>query len=476
MVSVRERPQRQKEHQMNKLNWRKKACTIFFLCAATAIVSPAQTFSTLVSFDGTNGSSPFMSLVQGFNGNYYGTTLGGGAGGGGTVFELTSEGSLTTIYNFCAKTNCADGSWPAAPLVETVNGTFWGVTGLGGAHNYGTIFKVSATGSLVTVHSFDNTDGAYPVGLMLGRDGNFYGTTYGGGLSSAGTVFKITPAGVFTTLHKFCSEKNCRDGSTPYVGLVQASDGNFYGTTIGGPPTGGIIFKVTAGGQFTVLDSDLDGCYPASVMVQATDGNLYGTFSACGAFNGGTFFTMTTAGKLTTLYNFCIGCADGRGPAGTFVQAADGNFYGTTEGGIGDQDCTAFEITPTGTLTTLYTFDNISCEPDGLMQATNGTFYGATYFLGTDGEGMIYSLSVGFGSFAQTVPTSAKVGSTVVILGNSLTGTTSVSFNGTAATFAVVSDTEIKTSVPTGASTGYVTVTTPSGVLTSNVQFQVNSK
>jgi uncharacterized repeat protein (TIGR03803 family) len=460
------------------------ACVLFLFCSAA---SPAQTFNTLTSFDGTDGAALESTVVQGTNGNFYGTTTAGGLYGmlgcspclsGGTIFEITPGGSLTTLYNFCAQPNCIDGSGPSSALVETSNGTFWGVTNGGGANGYGTVFKIAPGGTPVTMHSFDNTDGAYAVGLMQGSDGNFYGTTEGGGLEQyAGTIFKITPAGVFTTLHKFCSEKNCRDGSTPYVGLVQARDGNFYGTTISGGPYGGVIFKITAGGKYTVVNNlgvFGDGCYPSSVMVQATDGYLYGTFSGCGVNNGGTFFKMTTGGELTNLYEFCIGCADGRGPAGTFVLATDGNFYGTTNGGLGDQDSTIFQMTPAGTLTTLYTFDDSGNSiPAGLIQATNGTLYGTTYRGGTGGDGMIFSLSVGLGPFAQTLPTSGKVRSSVLILGNNLTGTTGVSFNGTAATFTVENDTEIKTTVPAGATTGYVTVSTPTGVLSSNVPFGV---
>jgi uncharacterized repeat protein (TIGR03803 family) len=219
----------------------------------------------------------------------------------------------------------------------------------------------------------------------------------------------------------------------------------------------------------------LDGCYPSSPLVQGKDGNLYGTASSCGENNGGTFFKITTGGTFTVLYNFCIDCADGRGPAGGFVQALDGNFYGTTDGGLGDQDCTAFTMTPGGILTTLYTFDNpLDIFPVGLMQATNGTFYGATYYGGPDNVGTIFSLSTGLGPFAQTLPTSGKVGATVVILGNNLTGATSVSFNGKAAAFTVVNDTEIKASVPAGASSGTVTVSTLTGVLSSNVPFGVS--
>jgi uncharacterized repeat protein (TIGR03803 family) len=236
-------------------------------------------------------------------------------------------------------------------------------------------------------------------------------------------------------------------------------------------------------------------------LVQATNGNLYGTTSTGGDtlnyFIGlGTVFKITPGGKLTTLYRFCeqfIPCTDGFYPYAGLVQATDGNLYGTTEYGgnnncaVGDPGCgTIFRITTSGELTTLYSFcGQVPCTDGaypyaGLVQATNGTFYGTTYSGGdvadtncVGGCGAVFSLSVGLGPFVETVPTSGEVGATVKILGNSLKGATSVTFKGTAATFKVVSSSEIITTVPTGATTGTVKVVTPSGTLSSNVAFLV---
>ena len=193
-------------------------------------------------------------------------------------------------------------------------------------------------------------------------------------------------------------------------------------------------------------------------------------------------FKITPAGTLTTLYSFCSEayCSDGAYPSASqpLARGTDGNFYGTTfMGGTGSAG-TLFEVTPEGTLTTLHSFCySISCRdgagPDaGLMQATDGNFYG-TASQGGLGSGTAFSLSVGLGPFVETVPTAGKVGTKVIILGNNLKGTTSVAFNGTEAKFEVVSDTEITTSVPGGATTGYVTVTTPKRKLQSNVVFRV---
>jgi len=182
---------------------------------------------------------------------------------------------------------------------------------------------------------------------------------------------------------------------------------------------------------------------------------------------------------LTALYTFCStkGCAGGVYPSG-LVQGTDGNLYGATcgenGGGAGGSYGTLFELTLDGTETTLHSFNGKdgSC-PQGLMQATNGKFYGTTQSGGADGDGTVFRLDVGLGPFVKTVLTSGSVGARVVILGTDLTGTTGVSFNGTAATFKIASATSIVTSVPEGGTSGTVTVTTPTGTLTSNVAFTI---
>jgi uncharacterized repeat protein (TIGR03803 family) len=508
-----------------KLGLAKMAGVVIVFCAATAM---AQTFTTLVSFDSTDGAIPDGSLVQGLNGNFYGTTYWGGVNcasddGCGTVFEITPAGELTTLYSFCSQTNCTDGANPYAGLVLATNGNFYGTTYHGGANgNYGTVYQLSPkpkTGCPSGSNTGDGwcetvlysfcaqglpcTDGENPVaGLMQAANGNFYGTTYAGGVNGYGTVFKITPAGKLKTLYSFCSKffPYCTDGENPVAGLMQAANGNFYGTTeFGGSSAGsyGTVFQITSGGTLTTLysfcsQSDCtDGFGPAAGLVQATNGDLYGTTTAGGANcvsddGCGTVFEITLAGTLTTLYSFCsqAGCADGEFPYAGLVLATDGNFYGTTLYGGANSSVTrsagtVFEITPAGYLTTLYSFcSQAGCidgeSPEGgLVQATNGNFYGTTALGGTDGDGVIFSLSVGLGPFVETEPSSGKVGKAVKILGTDLTGTTSVAFNGTTATFKVVSSAEITTTVPTGATTGTVEVTTPSGTLNSNVVFQV---
>ncbi|MFY9741802.1 MAG: choice-of-anchor tandem repeat GloVer-containing protein [Candidatus Sulfotelmatobacter sp.] len=485
---------------MKKLNPANVASIIIIFCVATAIASPAQnTFATLADFDSTNGANPEfpMSLVQGTDGNFYGTTeLGGAIGSYGTVFKLSP--SLTTLYSFCAQTDCTDGDYPLGGLVQGTDGNFYGTTQQGGANGaYGTVFQITTGGTLTTLYSFcaqtDCTDGSYPMaGLVQGTDGNFYGTTQQGGANDAGTVFKVTSTGALTTIYSFCAQTDCTDGDAPYAGLVQGGDGNFYGTTQGGGANdSGTVFKITSTGALTTLYSFCaqalcsDGSSPLAGLAQGANGDFYGTTQGGGA-NGsyGTVFQITKAGALTTLYSFCAqsGCTDGESPLATLTQATDGNFYGTTSEGGGSKACingcgTLFKITATGQLTTLHSFavTDGSDPSGGLMQATNGLLYGTTYGGGTDPlYGTVFSLSAGLGAFVETRPTSGLVGATVTILGTNLTGTTSVSFNGTAAKFTVVSRSEITTTVPKGATSGKIEVTTPKKMLNSNAIFRVN--
>ena len=498
---------------MSKLEWRNKAWAAVLLWATAPIGLSAQTFKTLHSFDGTDGASP-SGLVQATGGNLYGTTAAGGVSAVGTVFKIRPGGGpVKTLYSF----NYLDGSYPEPGLVQAAGGNFYGTTTIGGANNSGTVFRITPSGSLTTLYSFCSqsgcTDGDMPQGgLVQATGGNLYGTTSQGGAATCsggcGTVFRITPSGSLATLYGFCSKSGCHDGSDPRSGLVQGTNGNFYGTTArGGAHKYGTIFKITPSGSLTTLysfcsqSSCTDGFDPGA-LVQATDGNLYGTTTSgganttdCGGFGCGTIFKITPSGSLTTLYSFCSqsSCTDGASPDLGLVQATDGNLYGTTgAGGANMTDCfgsscgTFFKITPSGTLTTLYSFCTQSgCtdgfEPGALVQDTNGMFYGTTYAGGKtgdcygDGCGTVFSLSVGLGPFVKTQPDWGRAGRFVEILGTNLSGATSVSFNGTPAVFRVVPNLNslIKTTVPEGATTGTVEVVTPGGTLSSNVPFRV---
>jgi len=472
---------------VRKFSLSKIACFVSLFCAATAILSPAQTkFTSLLSFNGKNGADPhYVYLVQGTDGNLYGTTY-AGTGDGGTIFKITTGGTLTTIYTFCPSgLPCPDGAQPTAGLALASNGNFYGTTMNGGANNDGAVFEITPAGTLTLLHSFDSTDGAEPeFGVIQGTNGDFYGTTTIGGTDDIGTIFQITSVGKFTSLLSFDNT----NGVYPDTRLVQGTNGNFYGTTTEGGGGSGTVFDITAAGKLTTLHSftttEADGNYGA--LIQATNGNFYGTTFGGGNGNG-TVYQITPAGKLTTIYTFCAksGCPDGSAPYAGVIQATDGNLYGTTfAGGANTTSCnggcgTVFKITTAGKLTTLYSFCSASDCADGsapqggLVQHTNGTFYGTTYYGGTDGIGTVFSLSVGLGPFVEALPTSGKVGAAIKILGTKLTGATSVTFNGTAATFKVVSSSEITTTVPTGATTGTVKVVTPGGTLSSNVAFRI---
>jgi uncharacterized repeat protein (TIGR03803 family) len=481
------------------------------LCLIAANLSSAQTLTSLVNFNLTNGAVPMAKLIQGTDGYFYGVTQAGGnpapfgfcnmsssPGGCGTIFKLTPGGVLSNVYNFCAESNCPDGSIPAGALVQGPDGNFYGTTTEGGANDTacpnsgcGTVFKITPAGVLTTLYSFCAlsacADGYAPhAGLVLGNDGNFYGTTaVGGGPSYSGTVFKITPQGQLTTLHSF----NMNDGDSPMAALVQAADGSFYGTTEnGGTYNAGTIFKVTSAGVFTMLHNfgEVEGFAPATAMIQASDGNLYGTTPVGGAGNWGTVFRLTPSGAVTAIYNFCTqsNCPDGFAPQ-ELVQATDGNLYGAAAGGGTPNQCisgcgTIFKISTGGALSTIHFFNyNDGAWPAAaLLQGTDGKFYGSTSAGGIDcdsfhGCGTLFSFDTGLPPFVEIQPTSGNSGTAVTIIGLNLSGATGVAFNGTPASFTVQSPTIITTSVPAGATTGRVQVTTPSGTLNSNADFQV---
>jgi uncharacterized repeat protein (TIGR03803 family) len=496
---------------LGKLSWGNRAYALFLLCATTAVPLPAQTFTTLRSFDGADGYEPTAALVQATLGDLYGTTAYGGPTkcatnssyvGCGTIFRISPTRELTTLYNFCTQNGCPDGQFPFGGLVQATDGNFYGTTFGGGANGAGTVFKITPGGMLTTLHSFAGypTDGGNPLAaLVQATDGNFYGTTPYGGASEAfcggfgtgcGTVFKITPGGTLTTLHSF----DHGGGNTPFGALIQATNGNFYGTTsAGGANGGGTLFEITPGGTLTTLynfcaqSNCTDGFAPTGAVLQASDGNFYGTTQYGGSYGDyGTIFQITSSGKLTTLHSFDN--TDGWLPDGGLVQATDGNLYGATLFGGAQSAGTVFEITPSGTLTTLHNFVGPPKEGQypgsGLVQDTNGKLSGTTESGGTlrgnslcvsgsGGCGTVFGVSVGLGPFVETQTTSGKVGAAVKILGTYLTGATSVTFNGTAAVFKVVSSSLITTTVPTGATTGTVQVVTPSGTFSSNVIFRV---
>jgi uncharacterized repeat protein (TIGR03803 family) len=326
---------------------------------STLIVSASYNLSLLASFTGTSGAAPgqypyLENLVQGSDGNFYGTTLDGGTNGYGAVFKISPSGTFTLLHSFSTATT--DGEYPYAGLVQGSDGNFYGTTYFGGANGAGTVFNVTPSGTCTVLHSFSTatTDGrqAY-AGLVQGSDGNFYGTTYLGGANNYGTVFQIAPSGAFTLLHSFSNVQT--DGRNPYASLVQGSDGNFYGTTFYGGANGyGTLFNVTPSGTVTVLHSfstaTTDGQQPRASLVQGSDGNFYGTTYLGGANGNGAIFQITPAGTFTLLHSSSTGTTDGDYPYGGLVQGSDGNFYGTTYYGGASSDGAIYKLTPSPAL------------------------------------------------------------------------------------------------------------------------------
>jgi uncharacterized repeat protein (TIGR03803 family) len=387
---------------MGKLGLLKKTCIILAVLEVLASAALAQTFTNLFSFDQTDGSGP-NSLIQAADGNFYGTSGGGGSStncssGCGTVFQITPEGVLTTIHSF----DSTDGSGPSA-MIQATDGNFYGITQQGGAFGYGTVFKITPEGALTTLYSFCSqancADGEQPADLMQATDGNFYGTTSTDGVIGYGTVFTITPEGILTTLHRFIGP----DGVRP-TGVIQATDGKFYGTTSSGGTYGyGTVFQITSAGDLTSLYSFCaragcpDGWGPQARLIQAKDGSFYGVTNLGGAHHYGTVFSITGTGTLQTLYSFCAQtrCRDGASPLAGLIQATDRNFYGVTYSGGAYQFGTVFEM-GNGAMVTLHSFDlTDGAYPEaGLIQATDRSFYGTTTSGGAYRAGSILRMVV----------------------------------------------------------------------------------
>jgi uncharacterized repeat protein (TIGR03803 family) len=465
-------------------------CGIFLISFTITLPSAAQNLQTLVSFEASDGSLPSTALAQGVDGNLYGATW----GNNGTIFKVSPSGEFSSLYSFCTKSGCPDGSFPQG-LTLAPDGNFYGVTQSGGANSQGTLFRITPAGVLTTLYAFCSqpncTDGAQPVrALSESIDGYLYGTTTLGGVSGEGTIFKVTLTGKLTTIYSFCAKAGCADGAEPYGALIRASDGSFYGVTALGGNTEdpiciygcGVVYKLTGKSEIKTLYrfcsklQCVDGAVPSDRLIEAANGNFYGTTDVGGAGGQGTAYEITPSGQLTILHSFCHGsCSDGFVPYAGLIQGTDGNFYGTaSQGGTGLYG-TAYSITGNGTFSTLFSFDNTdgAVPVAALTQATDGTFYGSTQQGGESGLGTLFSLSNGLGPFVQSVPTLGKRGLTVIILGTNLTGSTSVEFNGVTAKFTIVSESEITTEVPKGATTGKIVVQTPNGTLVSNTEFLV---
>lgn len=466
------------------------------LALISAAAASAQTYKPLYTYpetsSNTTGITPPDVMSQGQDGELYTTDFSDGTKNSGTVFKMSTAGVPTTTYTFCSLTGCTDGGDPIGGVMLGFDGDLYGTTKIGGSGAAGTAFRVTPSGALTTLHNFANgTDDSVPTfPLLQGQDGNLYGVSEAEYNGQYGAIFRITPAGTFTALHDFIAT----DGSLPDL-PTQGTDGNFYGTALlGGTPTCtgygsgcGVVYRITPGGKFNVLWNfkgffSTDGAEPVGILTQGNDGNFYGATyyggSSANCFAGcGSVFKITPAGVETVLYSF-TGFPDGAYPDAGLTLGTDGNFYGVTSVGGKNNYGAIFQITPAGKETILYSFCSVPGCTDGLypetplVQHTTGKFYGNTSG-NSLGGGVFYSLDMGLKPFAGLVTWTGKVGKTAEILGQGFTGTTKVSFNGTTATFTVVSDTYLTATVPSGATTGFVGVTTPTGVLKSNRKFLV---
>ena len=514
---------------------------ILFKMTSTGTLTTLYNFGTCKS-PCKDGVFPKTPPVQASDGNYYGTV--GNTNDGindGVVYKLTSAGKFSTIYAFAF--GGTQGFNPQAPLIQGTDGNLYGTTASGGittssncwgsSSSCGTVFKINTTGSkLTTVYKFDQTHGAGPLSPVIqGTDGNFYGTTSAGGTSGLGVVFKLTPAGVITVLHNFIGS----DGETPLAGLVQANDGNFYGVASAGGSLGfGTIFKVTSDHTFSVVH-DFDqtrGQTPEVALFQNTNGILYGDTFQGGTDGAGVFYSLNiSAAQFASLQNRS-------GKVGSTVSILGQGFTGSTAVTFGGVNATTFTVVsnnyvtakvptgaktgtvtvvrPSGSLNSIQSFKVtptissisptggpigtvVTVTGTGLTQTTKVTIGGvkATTFTVKSDSSVLVTIPTACktGKIAVTTnggsatssstfnvtptitsftPTSGKVGTSVVITGTGLTQTTTVTFGGvTATTFTVNSDSKVSATVPSGAITGKIVITTLGGTAASSGTFTV---
>ncbi len=482
------------------------SCTTLTVGLLSAVPARAQTPTTIYGFPGTPGpvNPNIEAIAQGRDGNLYLTAAGGDGGAVdctttycGTAFKITTSGAVTDVFDFsnggCPASFCGTGAYGGLTL--GADGNFYGATFYGGTtSNNGTVFKLTPAGVATALHNFTGAgDGSRPYGSPIqAPSGIFYGTTTSATVANS-TAYSVTSAGVFATLHTFTGP----DGQNVYAPLVQGSDGNLYGdTAAGGTSNNGVIFKMTPAGVVTVLHNftGTDGSNGSFALIQASDGNFYGTTYAGGTAGAGVIFKITSSGTYTVLHNI-NGTTEGNGPWGSLVQATNGKLYGITSNIEIGLYGTIFSITTSGTFATLYSFTG---GADGgnplspLIQHTNGLLYGTTNVGGNTnclsvvningqpvevaGCGELYSLNIGAKPFVSLVSTSGKVGSKIGILGQGFSASSVVKFNGVAATTVTRTGTTfLLATVPTGASDGYVTVTTGTTTLTSSQKFVVHN-
>jgi uncharacterized repeat protein (TIGR03803 family) len=453
------------------------------------------TVTLLHSFNLTDGAGPIGGLTLAADGNFYGSTPSGGADSAGVIFKITPSGTFTVIHDF---TRGTDGGFPKmspvpgndgslygatgvgtvifykittagtltplatlpvesyGPLILGADGKFYGVTNVGGTSNRGSAFSVTTTGVVKTIFNFADTTGSLPYGpLLQSADGNFYGTAYTAGPLGGGVVYKLTAAGVYTVLHSFNGTDRSQ-GINPTAGLVQGSDGFLYGATSGGGAhLFGTMFKVKTDGSGYVDILDFDGSHggvPYSQPLLHTNGKIYGQTNTGGAHGDGVIYSMDAGLKAfiqpVPLRQAKVGASVGI--LGQNLSTATQVLFGTGAGTFTTTGSSFMNAKPaTGATTGVITVK----EPSGNLVSP-----------------LTFKIVPALISFA---PPSGSVSTQVILTGTSFTQATAVKFGTKAATFTVNSDTQITTTVPTGAVTGKISVTTPGGTANSTTNFTV---
>jgi uncharacterized repeat protein (TIGR03803 family) len=405
---------------------RNRAFFLSLIAAALVLALPsvasATSFTVLHNFIGADGETPAAPLINGSDGFTYGVAAHGGnftvlpPDGGGTAFRMDAKGNVTTLHTFVG----IEGAWPTG-LIQGRDGYFYGTAAYGGVPGItpllpgpGTIFRMDAAGVVTVLYVFPGGNAGFRPGpIVQGNDGALYGSALGG--VGWGLVYRFDPVtGDFSDLHDFVSS----DGKFPTGPLFQATDGSFYGTTRqGGLWNSGVVYKVDAFGNFTLLHalSPLfpgEGSEPKGGVIQASDGFFYGTTES----GYGSIFRMDAAGNFTVLHRFDPYAYDGWRPVSGLIEGRDGFLYGTAPSGGRDPVVApspygvVYRISKSGTFTVLRSFSG----PDGrrplaaLMQGVDGLLYGSTSLGGTSDLGVLFSMEPGVSTPAP-LPTLAQL-------------------------------------------------------------------
>jgi len=361
-------------------------------CGVVFKLDPGGKESVLYSFTGgPDGSTPDSAILV-VGGKLYGAANSGGTANLGVVYELDAAGRQTVVYSFAGN---ADGSDPFAGLCLDPSGGLYGTTGYGGPNNAVVIYEIDAHGHETTIYAFPGgTAGSRPnATVILDPSGNLYGTTYYGGAANAGVVYKVDAAGNETVLYTFTGGA---DGGTPFGGVTADGQGNLYGTTVGGGTGWGVVFKLDASGESAIysFSGGADGGFPWAGVIRDAEGNLYGTTNLGGASNRGVVFKVSPAGQEAVLYSF-TGGGDGGSPQSGLVMDSSGNLYGTTYNGGPADVGVVFKLAAGGQETVLYGFTNGvdgGYPRAGVVRDPAGNLYGAVSVGGQWSAGAVFGI------------------------------------------------------------------------------------